>query len=189
MKKLLLIVLCFVSLMANAQKDCEYSVNEKEGDNVIKSTKEYLMYQNVFGGTSGFVFFSLGISEGLPVLNFQLLAKSTGFPPAYCLDQSSKIYLQLANGKIVTLLNAYDEQCSSLLYNSDEKTNIRVLTSAFLFTKGSMEELAKSPISFMRVRYSTETVDYAIRKELVSESNAATYFPEAYFMNYLKCIQ
>lgn len=190
MKKLFICLLLGLAFAANAQtKDCDYSVVSGEDGKEIKSTKESLMYEKVFAGTSQFMFFSLTNSEGIPVLNFQLLAKSKDFPKVYCLDRTSKIYIQLTNGKIITLISATEEQCSGLIYDGTEKNNIRVLTGMFLFTKGSLEELEKNSISFIRVKYVDESVDYPVKKELSSESMGQKYFPEAYFINNLKCIQ
>jgi len=173
-----------------AQKSCDYSVAPTKENNYLKTTKDHLMYEKVFGGTSSFIFFSLTNSEGVPMLNFQLLAKSKEFPKIHCFDKDSKIYLQLANGKIITLLNALsDENCSGLVFDDAEKNNIRILATTFLFTKGSLEELEKSPVTMMRVKYSTDMVDYPVRKELSSETMKEKYQPETYFVNNLRCIQ
>lgn len=189
MKQLFLSLLLGLSLMANAQEDCQYTIVTGEDNKELKSTKEYLMYEKVFGGASQFMFFSLSNNEGIPVLNFQMLAKSKDFPKVYCLDRASKIYIQLLNGKIITLISATEEQCSGLIYDSTEKNNLRILTGSFLFTKGSLEDLEKYPISFIRVKYVNELVDYPVKKELQSESMSQKYFPESYFINNLKCIQ
>ncbi|RWX01478.1 hypothetical protein [Flavobacterium cerinum] len=189
MKKLFLSLLLGLSFIANAQEDCQYTIVTTEENKEIKSTKEYLMHEKVFGNTSQFMFFSLSNNDGVPLLNFQMLAKSKEFPKSYCLDKTSKIYIQLLNGTIITLISALDEQCSSLIYDNTEKNNIRILTGTFLFTKGSLEELEKYPISFIRVKYVNESVDYPMKKELQSESMSKKYFPESYFMNFLKCIQ
>ncbi len=189
MNKLFLYLLLVLNVCAQAQEDCKFTVVDSGEGKEYKSTKEYVMYEKVFGGTSTFVFFSLAAPDGVPVLNFQLLAKSDEFPPAYCIDKNSRIYMQLTNGKIITLINVFDERCSTLLYDSENKKNIRVLTGSFLFTKGTLEDLEKFPISFMRIKYSTETVDYPVRNELTSETNNEKYFPDKYFMNYLKCLE
>ncbi|MGV3459524.1 MAG: hypothetical protein ACO1N9_03600 [Flavobacterium sp.] len=191
MKKVLLLLMLGVTLTGMAQnKECDYSVNSKEDGKEIRTTKEYMMYERVFGGTSTFVFFSMTIADGLPLLNFQLLAKSKDFPKAQCFDKASKIYMQLENGKVVTLINALDtESCAGLMYDSENQNNIRVLTGTFLFTKGSLEELEKSRVTLLRVKYATEQADYSIRKELTSETNTTKYTPESYFMNNLKCLQ
>jgi len=41
----------------------------------------------------------------------------------------------------------------------------------------------------MRVRYISETEDYIIKKEILSELNGNQYQPESFFMNYLHCIE
>lgn len=190
MKKLLLVALLALGLSATAQdKDCEYTVISSEEGKELKSTKDYLMHEKVFAGTSQFVFFSLSNHEGIPVLNFQLLAKSKEFPKVYCLDNTSKIYIQLTNGKIITLICATENQCSGLVYDSAEKNNIRVLSGNFLFTVGSLEELEKTSISYIRVKYAGETVDYPVKSELVSETMKQKYNPDTYFIKNLKCIQ
>jgi hypothetical protein len=189
MKRILLLLTLLTSFTVFAQKECEYTVMETEEGKQLKSTKEYLMYEKTFAGTSQFLFFSLTNSEGVPILNFQQLSKSKDFPKMYCLDKASRIYLQLMNGKIITLIYALDEQCSGLIYDETEKNNIRILTGSFLFTKGSFEELEQSPITFMRVKYASETVDYPIRKEIENSSNEQKYNPESFFIDYLKCIK
>lgn len=189
MKNTLSILALFIALCSYAQEDCQYTTVTNDNGLEVKSTPEHLMYEKVFGGTSQFVFFSLTNNDGMPMLNFQLLAKSKEFPKMFCIDKASKIYLQLMNGKIVTLISATEDQCSGLIYDSAEKNNIRVLTSTFLFPVGSLEELEKSPISFIRVKYVNETVDYITRKELQSEIITGKYFPETYFINNLKCIK
>ena len=190
MRSLFTVLFFVLSFALSAQEDeCKYTVVSKEDGQEVKSTREYLMYERVFAGTSQFMFFSLTISEGMPMLNFQFLAKGKDFPKVYCIDKASKIYLQLANGKIVTLVSASEDQCSGLVYDSNEQNNIRILTATFLFTIGTIEDLEKSPISFIRVKYSTETADYNIKMELDSESMKQKYYPESYFINTLKCIK
>jgi len=190
MKKFLLALALGLSLHVSAQQtDCQYSeVNEKAGEE-LKTTKDYLIYEKIFAGTSQFIFFSLTTSQGVPMLNFQLLAKGKDFPKVYCLDKASRIYLQLSNGKIVTLICGTEEQCAGLMYDTAEKNNIRILTGTFLFSKGTLDDLEKYPISFIRIKYATETVDYNIKQELQSEAMGQKYTPESYFMNTLKCIQ
>jgi hypothetical protein len=189
MKKLLLLLMLSASALITAQEDYQYNITSSGEGQEIKSTKEAMMFEKVFGGTSQFMFFSLSNTDGIPVLNFQYLAKSKEFPKIYCLDQNSRIYIQLANGKVATLICATKDQCSGLIYDSEEKNNIRVLTGNFLFTTGSLDELEKSAISFIRIKYATDTIDYPIKRELTSETNSQKYYPENYFINTLKCIQ
>lgn len=193
MKKLLLLLLLIIyTINATAQtenKDCEFTVENTEDGTELKTTREYLMYEKVFGGSAQFMFFSLTNSGGTPLLNFQLLAKSKDFPKLYCLDKNSKIYVQLTNGKVVTFISAVDDSCAGLIYDAAEKNNLRVLSGTFLFTKGSIEDLESANITFIRVKYTTETVDYPIRSEIDSETMKREYFPEVYFKNYLKCLK
>lgn len=190
MKKLLLLALLIFSFSASAQdKDCEYSIISNEDGKELKSTRDYLMHEKIFAGTSQFLFFSLSNNDGIPVLNIQLLAKSKEFPKVYCLDKASKIYIQLTNGKIITLISATEDQCSGLVYDSSEKNNIRILSGNFFFTLGSLEELEKTSISFIRIKYVNETVDYPVKSELDSESMKQKYYPDTYFIKNLKCIQ
>lgn len=189
MKKLLVFLLLGTSLSIFAQKDCDTTVETTEEGVEIKNTKDYLMFERVFGSATEFMFFSLTNSDGMPILNFQHLSKSFDFPAIYCLDENSRIYFQLTNGKIITLLSAQEEHCASMLYDSEEKKNISILTSSFVFTKGTLEELETSPISLMRIKYTTETVDYAIKKKIEGETVEGTFYPENYFVNFLKCIK
>lgn len=190
MKKVFLSLLLLLALSVTAQtNDCQLSTIKNEDGSETKTTKESLMFESVFGGTSSFIFFSLTNADGTPVLNFQMLAKSNDFLKIKCLNKNSRIYLQLMNGKIVTLVSIAENNCSSLVYDESEKKNISVLTGNFLFTKGTMEDLEKSPIAFMRVKYESETADYPISKEIKSETMGVKYFPEDYFINNLKCIK
>lgn len=170
-------------------QECTYSVDDKTEGQELKSLPEYLMYEKVFAGTSQFLFFSLSNSQGLPLVNVQLLSKSKDFTKAFCFDKASKVYLQLQSGRVISLISATEEQCSGLMFDENEKNNIRVLTGVFLFPVGSFEELEKSPITFIRVKYSTEQVDYPIRHELASETMKKSYKPDEYFIDYLKCIK
>lgn len=172
-----------------AQKECTYSIQDTTAGEELRTTTDYLMHEKVFGGNSQFVFFSLSNSQGMPVLNFQQLGKGNDFLKVSCFDKASKIYLQLINGRIITLLSASEDQCSNLVYDDNQKANISILTGAFLFTKGSFEELEKSAVSFIRVKYTTETVDYPVGRVLKSETMGKTYSPENYFIDYLKCVK
>jgi hypothetical protein len=187
---------CFIaalafSCFAHAQKntECKYAVEDTTKGEELRTTPEYLMYERSFGGASQFIFFSLSNSQGLPILNFQLLSKAKDFPKMFCLDKDSRIYVQLANNRIVTLVYGGEGQCAMLIYDEKEKNNIRALTGPFLFMKGSMEDLESSAITFIRVKYAGEIVDYPIRAELASETMQQTFRPERYFIENLKCVK
>ena len=97
--------------------------------------------------------------------------------------------MQLTNGKIITLLNSNEEICSELLYDANEKNNIRILTGYFYFTKTNYEELKSSPISLMRIQFAVESKDYVVKTELESETLKSKSKPASYFMDYLKCVE
>ena len=54
--------------------------------------------------------------------------------------------------------------------------------------KDTFEELKSTPISFVRIKYATETLDFVLRKELVSEMDNTTYYPDSFFITNLPCI-
>jgi hypothetical protein len=122
----------------------------------------------------------------MPSLNIQVIEKSKDFIPAKCFDKSSKIYIQLHNGKIITLVGMEQETCGNAIRNGDE--NIRVLSGYFLFIKNTIDDLKSSKISYVRVKYSGETNDYIFKETLLSEIDSKTYYPEDFFIDYLKCV-
>lgn len=170
-------------------KDCKFAVEDTTKGQELRTTPDYLMYERTFAGSSQFIFFSLSNSQDLPIINFQLLSKSKDFPKMYCFEKDARVYVQLANNKIVTLIYAGEGQCAQLIYDEIEKNNIRALSGAFLFMKGSIEDLESSTITFIRVKYSGEMIDYPIRSELISESMKKTYKPDSYLKENLKCVK
>jgi hypothetical protein len=188
MKQLLAITLFFLSLSTFAQKPCEYNMNVTDSIGSYKSTVEYMMSEKNFAGSSSYVFFSLALTDGLPTLNVQLIQKSKDFIKANCFDKNSKLFLQLNNGKIITLIHTDEENCGSLI-RDDKNFDNRVITGSFMFIKDSFEELKKSPVSLMRIKYLTDTEDYIVKKEFISELNNITYQPEKFFINTIQCIE
>jgi hypothetical protein len=187
MKKILILANLFISIATFAQKDCEYNSNVKDSLGTYKATIDYVMQEKVFGNSQTSLYFSLINADGIPSLNLQIIQKSTDFIPAKCLNKSSKIYIQLQNGKIITLIGLDQESCGNFVINNGE--NCRILNAYFLFLKDTMEELKKSPIAIFRIKYAGETVDYIAKETLVSEVDKKTYHPDHFFMDYLKCIE
>jgi hypothetical protein len=187
MKQVIIISLFFLSLTALAQKPCDYSVNVSDSLGDYKATKEYMISEKHFAGNSDYIFFSLALTDGLPTLNVQLIQKSKGFLKANCFDKNSKLFLQLHNGKIITLIHVDDESCGTMI-RDDKNFDNRLATANFMFMKGSLEELKSSAVSLMRIKYLTEIEDYVIKKEFKSELNNQVYQPETYFINNLICI-
>jgi hypothetical protein len=187
MKKSLILLLSLVSLSITAQKDCEYSSNIKDSIGSYKATKDYVVYEKVFGNSQTSLFFSLINADGLLSLNLQIVQKSADFIPAKCLDNNSKIYIQLSNGKIITLPGIELEVCGNSVRVNNE--NCRILSGYFLFTKETLNDLKTYPISFFRIKYSGENIDYITKEVLVSEVDKKTYNPDHFFMDYLKCVE
>jgi hypothetical protein len=188
MKKTILAFLLIVSFSVFAQKDCEYSTNIKDSIGIYKLTNEYLMSEKNFGGKSEYIFCSLVLNNDFPTLKVQLIQKSKEFLSAKCFDKNSKLYLQLQNGKIITLLHIDKESCGSLIRN-DQGFDNRLSMGTFMFLKGTLEELKSSPVNLMRIKFLTSTDDFIVKKEITSEMNQKVYFPETYFIDYLKCIE
>jgi hypothetical protein len=80
------------------------------------------------------------------------------------------------------------ETCGTLVRN-DKNENTRILIGSFVFSKENFEELKTSPVTFMRIKYSGEIIDYPLKTELISELDKKTYQPENYFIDYLKCVE
>lgn len=181
----------FLSLLATAtifaQKTCEYSTNVKDSIGTYKTTKEYMMYEKNFAGNTSYIFYSLAMTDGIPSLNLSLIQKSKEFMKANCFDKNSKLFLQLHNGKIVTLLHINQENCGSLLRDSNGFDN-RVLSGTFVFIKGTLDDLKSSPVNLMRIKSLTSSEDYVIKKEFQSEMNQQIYHPETYFIDHLHCV-
>ncbi|WP_338648377.1 hypothetical protein V5J73_06410 [Flavobacterium sp. KS-LB2] len=188
MKYVITLTLLFFSLHIIAQKSCDYSTNVTDSIGTYKSTKEYMISEKNFAGNSSYIFYSLALTDGLPTLNIQSIQKSKDFLKANCFDKNSKLFLQLNNGKIITLVHIDQENCGTMI-RDDKGFDNRVNSGIFMFMKDSFEELKKSPVSMMRIKYLTDTEDYILKKEFKSELNNETYYPETYFIDYLKCIE
>ena len=188
MKQLITLTLFLLTFTAFAQKPCEYSANVTDSIGTYKVTNEYLISEKNFGGTFSYVFFSLAQTDGLPTLNLQLIQKSKDFIKANCFDKNSKVYLQLENGKIVTLLHINEENCGTLI-RDDKGFDNRVNTGIFMFMKDNFEELKKSPVTIMRIKYLTDIEDYIVKSELTSEMNKKVYHPDTYFMENIRCVE
>lgn len=188
MKQLITLTFFLLTLTVFAQKPCEYSANVTDSIGTYKITNEYLMGEKNFAGTSSYIFFSLAQTDGLPTLNLQLIQKSKDFMRANCFDKNSKVFLQLQNGKVVTLMHIDQENCGTLI-RDDKGFDNRVNTGIFMFLKDNFEELKKSPVNIMRIKYLTTTEDYIVKSELTSEMNGKAYKPDTYFMENIRCVE
>jgi hypothetical protein len=188
MKHLIALTLFLFSLNIFAQKPCDYSANVNDSIGSYKSTKEYMISEKNFAGNSSYIFYSLALTDGLPTLTVQLIQKSKDFIKANCFDKNSKLFLQLNNGKIITLIHIDQENCGTMIRDQKGFDN-RVNSGIFMFMKDSFEELKNSPVSMMRIKYLTDTADYVFKKEFKSELTNEIYSPEKYFIDNLKCIE
>ncbi|MTH15391.1 hypothetical protein [Flavobacterium sp. LC2016-01] len=187
MKQLITLTFFLLTFTAFAQKPCEYSVNVNDSIGSYKVTNEYLISEKNFGGNSSYVFFSLAQTDGLPTLNLQLIQKSKDFIKANCFDKNSRVFLQLQNGKVVTLMHINQENCGTLIHDSGMDN--RVNTGIFMFMKDNYEELKKSPVTMMRIKYLTDTEDYIVKSEITSEMNSKVYNPDTYFIQNIRCVE
>lgn len=170
-----------------AQKPCEFAINVTDSLGTYKETNDYLVHERNFAGKSSYAYLSFAIVDQMPVLKMQLIARSKDFIASNCLDKNSKIYLQLDNGKIVTLLHVDQLTCGTTIRN-DQGFNNRILSGTFMFVKNSIEELRKSPVTLMRIKFTTETEDYIFPSTLKSELDGNVYDPQRYFINTLGCL-
>jgi hypothetical protein len=188
MKHLITIALFLYTLNIFAQKPCDYSVNVTDSIGTYKATKEYMISEKNFAGNSSYIFYSLALTDGLPTLTVQLIQKSKDFIKANCFDKNSKLFLQLNNGKIITLIHIDQENCGTMIRDEKGFDN-RVNSGIFMFMKDSFQDLKSSPVSMMRIKYLTDTEDYVFKKEFKSELTNEIYNPETYFIDNLKCIE
>jgi hypothetical protein len=188
MKQAVLVILLLTISNLFAQKPCAYSTNVTDSIGTYKATKGYIIYEKNFAGNTNYIFYSLALTDGMPTLNVNFIQKSKEFIKVNCFDKNSKLFLQLNNGKIITLLHIDQENCGTMLRDEKGYDN-RVLTANFMFLKGTFEDLKTSPVSMMRIKYLTDIEDYVMKKQFQSELDNLLYEPENYFINYLHCIE
>lgn len=190
MKRILLFIFFLLYQHHFAQKRCSYSVDVSDSLGTLKTTKEYLMFEKVFGSNEQFIFFSLSNSNGMPFLTIQFVQKNNAFIPASCFEASTRVFFQLQNGKIVSGMHTNEEVCSTLLRDDTSNKDIRILSGNFLFDKESLQALKQSPINLMRIKFNAiNTQDFIIKTSLESEFFKEFYRPESYFIEYLHCIE
>ncbi len=189
MKLLLLLLFFFLITAVQAQKKCDYAIFEKDSTVTYKETKACLVYERILGGKSTLIFITLANKNDIPFLKLEYIQKSTEFEVPKCLSKNSKIYFQLANGKIYTMVFGEESVCDNLYYNEKDKTNNRLLDVNFFFLKDNFEDLMKHPVSIMRIKFADNTTeDYVLAKELISETLKESFFPEKYFQENFSCI-
>ena len=187
MKNLVLALFLIMNISAFAQNPCEIDNNISDSLGTYKSLKQSIIFERSFAGNSTTIFFALASNNGVLGLETQQLQSSGEFIKANCYDSNSKVYLQLNNGKIVTLLYAGNETCGTLVRN-EKNLNNRIISGTFVFAKDNFDDLKVSPVTFMRIQFAGETIDYPFKTKIISELDKKTYQPENYFIDHLKCI-
>lgn len=189
-KLVALIAFFLVSLSATAQSPCEFDFEVKNDSIQYRETKKHLIYEREFGNQSDYMFISLVNDGGYPMLNIQRVQKSNSFIETQCFDKNTRIFLQLSNGKIYTLIHLDKDVCSARYPDIENKQYIRVLNSSFFFMKDDYEDLKKHPISIFQIRYGVgERRNIVMGKELISKSLETRSMPETIFIDNYKCIE
>jgi len=180
-----------ISCLTTAQKTCEFDFEVKNDSVNYRETKKHLIYERIFGKKTNYAFISLLNDGGYPMMNFQKVQKSDSFIETECFDKEARIYLQLTNGRIYTLLHTDQDVCSVRVPDIEgHKLNIRVLNTSFFFMEDDYEELKKYPVTLLQIRFSTgEKSSYVMEKELVSKNLEITSNPEKIFVDYYPCIE
>jgi hypothetical protein len=188
MKFKILFLLLFIQSIAFAQKPCELATNITDSIGTYKETKSCLVYEKVFGNSAQLIFLSLASENDTPVLKVQIIQKSKDFITPKCLDTASKMFFQLSNGKVYSLVYADEGKCDNLIYNQLDNENNRFLEATFFFLKNDFEDLKKHSISLMKINYSSGAVDYVLPKQIISEKLNTTFKPEDFFKDNYNCL-
>ena len=181
--------LFFISHLLYSQKPCELAENFTDSIGTYKSTNEFLVHERIFAGNEAYVFLSLINNNGTPALNLKTIFKSDEFIKANCMNSKTKLLFQLANGKIITMIHNNEESCGNFNRNPDDGKNTRFNSGLFLFLKGTMEDLAISPIQLLRIQYGFEAKDYIMSREFSSELTKKIANPENFFIDNLHCVE
>lgn len=187
MKPVIIFLNLLVANLIWSQKNCDYATQVSDSLGTFRSTKEYLIFERIFGNNEQYLYANLNNADGTPFLTLQYIQKNNQFINAQCFDENSKLYLQLENGKVVTLIHSKEETCGNFVIN-DEGKNVRVLVGNFFFLKNNIEELTSQPVTMIRVKFGTDHRDFIIKEFLESETLKKAYRPAFYFGDYLHCV-
>ena len=188
MKYFLVFSLFIITSFGFAQGPCDVSENVTDSIGTYQSTKPYLVYEKNFGDDKSYLYLSLAITDGTPTLNFQHIRKSKNFMVADCFNSASRLYLQLQNGKVITMIYADQGDCGTSIRSENGYSN-RILSANFYFTKGSIQDLKDSPVNFIRVKFASNNTNFIFKPTVKSEMDGLSYEPETYFQRLLTCFQ
>jgi len=181
----------FISCFSTAQKLCDFDFEVKNDSINYRETKKHLIYERIFGKKTNYAFVSLVNDSGYLMVNFQKVQKSDSFIETECFDKDTRIYLQLNNGRIYTLLHIDRDVCSAKIPDiNNNKLNIRALNTSFFFMEDDYQELKEFPVALLQIRFATgEKSTYVMERELVSKNLDITSNPDRIFMDYYHCIE
>jgi len=187
----LLLFFLLISCVVTAQNTCEFDFEIKNDSIDYRETKKHLIYERIFGKKTNYAFVSLLNDGGYLMMNFQKVQKSDSFIETECFDKETRIYLQLTNGRIYTLLHIDRDVCSVRVPDIESKAlHIRSLNTSFFFMEDDYQDLKKYPVALLQIRFSTgEKSSYVMEKELVSKNLEVTSHPERIFIDYYSCIE
>ena len=186
--KLTTLLLC-INFSFSQVKACDFEIDIATDTSSTRVLKDKIIDESIFGNTTSFLTFKLFEVDGLLGVNFQYLQKSKDFLSPICIDKTTKIYLELSNGKQVKLVNSNEIQvCNELQYDAVNKNNVRVLTGNFYFTPENFQDLKTEKVYLIKITAGTGDVNFVIKPELNSEIYNEKSTPDAYFIDYLKCL-
>lgn len=185
-----LLIALVVSFSANAQnKECQIDYEIKNDTINFVKTKEVMLYEKDFAKTTKSVFMSVLKSDEMYFVDLQYLQKNPDFIPITCINYKSLVSIKLLSGRIVNCYYVGDEKCDNLLYDNQEKNNIRILTGTFILRKEDVPFLKESPITTMQIRFAGRSEQFIIREEIDSNITNENSKPSRFFIDSLKCIE
>src|SRR5690606_27908579 len=98
-----------------------------------------------------------------------------------------RMFLQLNNGQVVTLLYSGQDDCGVSVRDA-EGVSSRIQSGNFWFAKAGFDALLISEVNLVRIRFGTETIDLPVRTLFKAELDGQTYAPSTYFIDYLHCV-
>ena len=179
----------FINLTFSQDKICDFEMNIVTDTSSTRVLTDEIIDESIFGNTTSFLTFKMFEINGVLGINFQYLQKSKGFLSPICIDKSTKIFLELSNGKQVKLINSADlESCNELQYDAINKNNVRVLSGFFYFSPENFQDLKTEKVYLIKIKANTGDLNFVIKPILNSEIYKTKSTPDTYFMENLKCL-
>ena len=90
MKSIILIIHLFIASLLWSQKNCDFASQVSDSLGTYRSTKEYLIFERVFGNSEQFLYANLNNADGTPYLTLQYIQKNNQFINAQCFDEKDR---------------------------------------------------------------------------------------------------